>query len=310
VMLDEYVWGEVRRISPEAPVPVVEVRRRSFMPGGVANTAVNIACLGGRAMLGGVIGNDFHARTLTDLLIELGVPTDGLVTDPGRSTTTKTRIIAHSQQIVRVDCEHRHPLPSSVEERLITWIEDRSDEIDAVVLSDYDKGVASTRLTQTLIRLGRARNRPVIVDPKGTDPGKYRGASLLKPNLREAELLAKQQISNDGDLNDAAHRIQRYVDGGALLITQGSDGMSLFQQDADPFHVPALTREVFDVTGAGDTVTATAAMALAARATMEQATQLANIAAGIAVGKIGTTAVTLRHLADQLDDRREPEAEG
>jgi rfaE bifunctional protein kinase chain/domain len=309
-MLDEYVWGDVRRISPEAPVPVVEVRRRSFVPGGVANTAVNIASMGGTALLGGVIGDDPFGGTLKDLLVESGVDASGLISDPGRTTTTKSRIIAHSQHVVRVDCEHRHPLPSSVDERLLGWIEDQIPQVDAVVLSDYEKGVASPRLTQTLIRVARARNRPVVIDPKGSDLMKYRGASLIKPNLREAELLARVSISSETTLRDAGRQILRYLDGGAVLITQGSAGMTLFRDGSEAVHVPALTREVYDVTGAGDTVTAALALALAGGATLEQATNLANIAAGIAVSKVGTTAVTLDQLVEQIDTSAEREALG
>jgi D-beta-D-heptose 7-phosphate kinase/D-beta-D-heptose 1-phosphate adenosyltransferase len=310
VMLDEYIWGEVRRISPEAPVPVVEVRRRSFMAGGVANTAVNIAALGGQSLLAGVTGDDTHAGTLTNLLTDFGVPTDGLIADPGRPTTTKSRIIAHNQQVVRVDCEHRDPIPSSVEDRLLSWIEDQVPRVGAVVLSDYDKGVSSPRLTQALIRAGRASNRPVIIDPKGSHLAKYRGASVVKPNLREAELLAQRPITGEAELRDAARSILRSLDGSALLITRGSEGMSLFRQHADSIHIPAMTREVYDVTGAGDTVTATVAMALASGATLEQAAYLANIAAGIAVGQIGATAVTLRQLTHELGEPALPKPRG
>ena len=264
----------------------------------------------GAFLLAGVVGEDAYARTLSQLLVGHGVPTDGLVADPGRSTTTKSRVIAHSQQVVRVDCENRHHLPGSVEDRLLSWIDDQVPRVDAVVLSDYAKGVASPRFTQALIRVSRAANRPVMIDPKGLDVAKYSGASLIKPNLREAELLSQREIQGEVELLDAAGRILRHLDGGAVLITRGSAGMSLFRRQSAPFHVPALTREVFDVTGAGDTVTATSAMALAAGATFEQATRLANIAAGIAVGKIGTTAVTLRQLADHLEDPRQPEGAG
>jgi D-beta-D-heptose 7-phosphate kinase/D-beta-D-heptose 1-phosphate adenosyltransferase len=302
LMLDEYIWGDVRRISPEAPVPVVQVLRRSFMPGGVANTAVNVAGLGGRAVLGGVIGDDGNARTLCQLLTDVGVATDGLVHDPKRSTTTKTRIIAHSQQVVRVDCEQCDPIPGPIEDELLSWIEASIHQVDAVVVSDYDKGVATPKVTNALIRMARASRRPIVVDPKGSQAAKYRGANLIKPNLREAEVLAGRPISNPGDLADAADRIMRLLDGTALLITRGPEGMSLFRRPSAPIHIPALTREVYDVTGAGDTVTAALAMALAGGATLEQATFLANLAAAIAVGKVGTTAVTLRELADHLEE--------
>jgi D-beta-D-heptose 7-phosphate kinase/D-beta-D-heptose 1-phosphate adenosyltransferase len=296
VMLDEYIWGEVRRISPEAPVPVVEIRRRTYVPGGAANTAANVVSLGGTALLGGVVGGDPAATHLGKALEQGGVHATGLMVDAERPTTTKTRIIAHSQQVVRADWEQCRPLPASGEDALLAWVERQLPAVEACILSDYAKGVISVRLAEQVIRGARQAGKPVVADPKGTNLAKYRGATVVKPNLHEAGQLVKQEIHDDAALLEVGRQLIGMLDGAALLITRGAQGMSLFRHGLPPVHIPALARNVFDVTGAGDTVIGTLAMSLAAGATLEQAAQLANRAAGIAVGKVGTTAVTLEEL--------------
>jgi D-glycero-beta-D-manno-heptose-7-phosphate kinase len=296
VMLDEYIWGDVRRISPEAPVPVVEMKRRTYVPGGAANTAANVAALGGRAFLLGVVGKDYQADHLREVLTRSGIDHDGLIADGRRATTTKSRIVAHSQQVVRLDCEQREPLSASLEDELLRAAEVRLPQVDACIISDYAKGVVSGRVARQFIRLARQAGRPVIVDPKGADYAKYQGATVIKPNAHEAEAYTKQEISDEASLLEVSRRLRAMLEGSAVLITRGAQGMSLFQDGILPVHIPAVCRNVFDVTGAGDTVAGTLAMALAAKGTLEQATHLANQAAGIVVGKVGTATVTLEEL--------------
>jgi D-beta-D-heptose 7-phosphate kinase/D-beta-D-heptose 1-phosphate adenosyltransferase len=298
VMLDEYIWGEVRRISPEAPVPVVEMQRRTYVPGGAANTAANVVSLGGAARLGGVVGRDSAAEQLAAALRQGGVAADGLISCEGRQTTTKTRIIAHNQQVVRVDFEVRGALAADDENRVIAWLEKEVPAVGACILSDYAKGAVSPRLAEHLIGLSRQNKKPVIVDPKGSDYSRYRGATIVKPNIHEAERLTKQEVTTDESLLDVGRALAKMLDGSAVLITRGAQGMSLFRSSHPPLHIPTVARNVFDVTGAGDTVIGTLALALAAGATLEQATHLANWAAGIVVGKVGTATVTLDELRE------------
>ncbi len=302
VMLDEYIWGEVRRISPEAPVPVVEVRRRSFVPGGAANTAANVAALGGRPVLVSVVGQDPAAASLREVLVRGGTDPDGLCADPIRCTTTKSRIVANNQQVARLDVEERAALPATLENALLATIERHLPRAEACIISDYAKGVVTPRVSRTLIRLAREAGCPVVVDPKGADYTKYFGATVVKPNFHEAERSAKVEITSEATLREAAARLIELLGGSALLVTRGADGMSLFQLDAVPLHVPAVVRNVFDVTGAGDTVAGTLAMGLAAGGPLELAIQLANRAASIVVGKVGTATVTCDELRAELTD--------
>ena len=297
VMLDEYVWGNVRRISQEAPVPVVEMCRRTRAPGGAANAAANVIALGGKAVLGGVVGRDRQAEQLCESLVERGVETGGLVADDGRPTTTKTRIVAHGQQIVRVDHERPTPLSARVEDVLLQRTWECLQNVDACVLSDYDKGVVSARLARRLICMARRSGKPVVVDPKGTDYAKYRGATVITPNLHEAQRALSREASHDIDVPEAGRLLLDILPDTAVLITRGAQGMSLFSSGIPPVYVPTEARNVFDVTGAGDTVVGALALALAAELPLEQAVQLANRAAGIVVGKSGTATATLEDLA-------------
>ncbi|HEY7422626.1 MAG TPA: D-glycero-beta-D-manno-heptose-7-phosphate kinase [Gemmataceae bacterium] len=304
VMLDEFIWGEVQRISPEAPVPVVESRRRSFVAGGAANTAANIASLGGTALLAGVVGLDLEGEQLAKVLRQARVDSAGLMADPDRVTTTKTRIIARNQQVARVDRESRDPLCLEVEDRLLDWVGSQLRSVDVCVLSDYAKGVVSSRLCERLIRLAAEEGKPVVVDPKGTDYTKYRGATVVKPNQHEVECVLKGEVRTRAGWSEGWAVLTALLPGTALLISRGPEGMSLFRPDTPPMHLPSMARAVFDVTGAGDTVVATVALSLAAGATLEVAAQVANRAAGIAVAKVGTAAVTLAELQTHLAGRR------
>jgi rfaE bifunctional protein kinase chain/domain len=296
LMLDEYIWGEVRRISPEAPVPVVTVRRRTHVPGGAGNTAINVASLGGRALLAGVIGDDAAGGRLGEVLRQKGVTTDGLLVDPLRITTTKTRVVAHQQQVVRVDDEHTAPLAPELEERLLEIIDERLPGVDACILSDYAKGAVSARLAQEIVSRARRAGKPLVVDPKGTDFAKYRGATVVKPNIQEARQVCPHLGNSEPGPEDISRHLLGLLDGSALLLTCGADGMSLFEAGAGPVHIPSMARDVFDVTGAGDTVAGTLALALAAGASLELAAHLANRAAGIVVAKVGTAQATAAEL--------------
>lgn len=299
-ILDEYIWGEVNRISPEAPVPVVEIDRRTHLPGGAANTACNVAALGGEALAGGLVGEDPQADILRGALDEHGVDHGGLIAEAGRPTTTKTRVIAHSQQMVRVDLEKSHPIAPESEARLVAWAGKAIPGADSVILSDYEKGVLTPALTQRLIRMANEAGRPVVIDPKGRDFAKYRGATVIKPNVHEAEQVLNQRIRREDELIRAGGELLRILGGGAVLLTRGAQGMSIFQGNDETVHIPAFARNVFDVTGAGDTVVGVMAMALAAGAEIEDAARLANHAAGIVVGKVGTATAGLEELMRDL----------
>jgi D-beta-D-heptose 7-phosphate kinase/D-beta-D-heptose 1-phosphate adenosyltransferase len=304
VMLDEHLWGAVRRISPEAPVPVVEVERRSYVPGGAANTAVNAASLGGVVRLGGVVGADREAERLAAALRDAGVATDGLVADGQRVTTTKTRIIAHAQQVVRLDSELRAPLSPALEDRLLDWAGREMRAADVCVLSDYAKGIVSARFAQEYIRRAREAGLPVVVDPKGTDYHKYRGATVLKPNVHEVQQVLNREVRGEAGWRQAAEQLAGVLPGTALLISRGAEGMTLFQVGEPPLHIPSVARAVYDVTGAGDTTVGVMALALAAGAPPAVAAHLANRAAGIVVSKVGTAAVTAEELLQRLAPRR------
>jgi rfaE bifunctional protein kinase chain/domain len=295
VMLDEYVWGEVARISPEAPVPVVDSRRRTHVAGGAANVAAGIAALGGRGLLAGVVGRDRSADALARALDEAGVQDGGLIADDGRPTTTKTRVIAHAQQMLRIDAEERGPLDVRTEATLLEVAAGLAQQADAVVISDYGKGVVSAAVAQGVIEAARAAGTPVVVDSKALHYDRYRGATVITPNQHDAGRAANVHVESDADLREAVRRLRDVCDGAALLVTRGAAGMTLFHE-GDEVHVAAQARDVYDVTGAGDTVVAVLALALGRGVALPDAVRLANAAAGVVVGKIGTATVTLDEL--------------
>ncbi len=303
VMLDHYVWGTVSRISPEAPVPVVAVRSETLQLGGAANVAQNILALGGQVDLIGVVGRDDNGQRLLAELRGKGLTTAGVLVDPQRPTITKTRVVAHSQQIVRYDREERRPVDGELRRSLLRYIHSRIADVQAIVVSDYAKGMVSRELMRALIRIARRRRVRVIVDPKVGHFPFYRGANVITPNTAEALQGAGVHEVAGADrmaaVLTAGPRLCRRLGCEAVLITRGEHGMSLFQPPARVRHIPTVAREVYDVTGAGDTVIGTLALALGAGATLEEAALLANYAAGIVVGRIGTATVT----ADQI--RRE-----
>ncbi len=305
VMLDEYIWGKVRRISPEAPVPVVEVKEKTFMAGGAGNSASNIASLGGEVKIAGVIGEDSQAALFCGKLNALGVDTSGLTKDPVHPTITKTRVIANKQHVVRVDVEKREPLSKNVEENLLNALENQIQWAQIVVISDYGKHVVSNKIAQKVIQTAITEGKAVIIDPKGNNYEKYKGATIITPNVMEAEMVLNREISSESDIQEAGKSLNQLINGKAILLTRGSEGMTLFYNQGDTITIPAVARNLYDVTGAGDTVVATLAMALASDSTLEDGVYLANLAAGLVVEKLGTATVTCDELRNSIleDDR-------
>ena len=295
VMLDEFIWGRVRRISPEAPVPVVEVDRQSLAIGGAGNVASNLMTLGASPTPIGVVGNDADAERLRSAFRDLGVSVDGLVVDAGRPTTSKTRVIAHSQQVVRADRESRTPINVEIEERLLEIFRDQVDGADAVVVSDYGKGLLTPSFLAGALTTAREQGLTVCLDPKMRNFVHYQPVTVITPNNQEAAEAAGIPIEDERSLIEAGRKLLTSIDCRALLITRGEEGMTLFTEDGVS-HIPTVAREVYDVTGAGDTVVATLALAIASGATLEEAAVLANHAAGVVVGKVGTASVTREEL--------------
>ena len=298
VMLDEYLKGNVLRISPEAPVPILEVKSHDYTLGGAANAAANIRALGGAATLVGLQGDDANAQIVGQRLREHAIG-DELEVDPARPTSTKTRFVAQGQQIMRVDRESTTRVAGPVAERLRARIDRAIASAQAVVLSDYNKGVVTPEIAQHAIRAARAAGVPVIVDPKKPSFALYAGATVITPNLHELETAAPRH--DTFEVEHAATSLLAQLEGSALLVTRSAEGMTLFRAAAPPFHVPALAKEVYDVTGAGDTVVATVALALAAGVAIEAAIELASIAAAISVSKRGTSTVLASELHEALE---------
>lgn len=298
VMLDRYWWGSVSRISPEAPVPVVKMDRMTLTAGGAANVAANVAGLSARPLLVGLIGDDAEAANFPYVLRSANVSSEDLIEIKGRPTTVKTRIIAHHQQIARIDQETDSALSSAEEIKVIDKISALIDRVDAVIVSDYAKGLLSDRIVKAIIDLSGSNDKPVLVDPKGKDYSKYQGASLLTPNRREAADACGLEENTQQMVDIAGRKLLGDLRLGGVLITQGEDGMTLFQNEKETLHLDTRARDVYDVTGAGDTVIASLAVAIGSGADLETAAQLANIAAGIVVEQVGTTAIKMDELRE------------
>jgi D-beta-D-heptose 7-phosphate kinase/D-beta-D-heptose 1-phosphate adenosyltransferase len=302
VMLDEFVWGNVTRISPEAPVPVVDIQRESVHLGGAANVLANIIALGARACVVGVVGKDAAGERLRASLKEASPEQadNYLVVDESRPSTIKTRIIAHSQLVVRADREQRTPVNGNTERRILDSLKAALQNADAFVVSDYDKGVVTPRILSDILQFAYDRV-PVLIDPKIRNFSYYRPATLITPNHHEALRLTSLEEDSDTGLHQAARIIREKLSCDAVLITRGERGIMLLEGYNDPVFVGTTAREVYDVTGAGDTVIATLAAALAAGATMLEAANLANHAAGIVVGKVGTATASAAELLATFD---------
>lgn len=299
LIMDHFIWGTVKRISPEAPVPVVDVKDESIMLGGSANVVNNLRSLKAKCLLTGVVGNDFDGKRLLDDLKKEKVSTDGIIVDKTRLTTIKTRVIAHSQQVVRFDREVKEKIKEKTLDKVLSYIETNIKKADIVILSDYAKGVITKDLAAKVIELANKHDKMVAVDPKTEHYEFYKGATFMTPNNLEASQLSGIDIVDNKTLKKAEAKIAGDLNLDALLVTRGEHGMSLFEASGET-HIPTVAREVFDVSGAGDTVIAIFSLALAVGASFKEAAALSNIAAGIVVGKVGTAAVTREELLESL----------
>jgi D-beta-D-heptose 7-phosphate kinase / D-beta-D-heptose 1-phosphate adenosyltransferase len=300
VMLDRYWWGSVNRISPEAPVPVINLQRTTTMPGGAANVALNVASLGAEVRMLSSVGTDSAGDELVSVLEERGLSTNGVVRVSSKVTSVKTRIIAHNQQVTRVDSEETEGLTSEYTEQIFELARSWVTGTDAVIISDYAKGTLTEELLSQVIQLARDRSKPLLVDPKGKEYRKYAGASVLTPNRREAAEACKLEESDPKVVEKAGAILLKELGLQYVLITEGEHGMTLFEPGQDPLHLDASLHEVYDVTGAGDSVIACLGVALAAGATMREACVFANVAGGISVEQVGTHAVTLAELRNRI----------
>jgi D-beta-D-heptose 7-phosphate kinase/D-beta-D-heptose 1-phosphate adenosyltransferase len=302
LMLDRYVWGLVSRISPEAPVPVVEVREETCRLGGAANVANNVVSLDAACELMGVVGEDGDGDELEARAADRDIEVRGLVRDDGRPTTVKTRVIAHNQQVVRADREVKDEISGGVEKRLLDSVMAGIDRCDAVIISDYGKGVITKAFLDEIIPHARAHNKVVSVDPKETHFMNYREVSLITPNQYEAGGAVGMRIHDEESLREVGWKITRELGPDALLVTRGAEGMSLFQKDGTFDHFPTVARQVYDVTGAGDTVICAFTLALCSGAAMDEAAHIANHAAGIVIADLGTATVSREALKASFRD--------
>jgi D-beta-D-heptose 7-phosphate kinase/D-beta-D-heptose 1-phosphate adenosyltransferase len=301
LMLDLYVWGDVDRVSPEAPVQVLNVECEEARPGGAANVASNLAALGAKVLCSGVVGADANGRSLCRMLDRLKVDTAGIVHDKTRPTTVKTRMIAHSQQLLRVDRENVAPLSKTCRSELMEHIARAADACDVVVISDYGKGALPGETLTAVLSLCKKKKKPVFIDPaRERDFGLYRGCTLLKPNLAEARSASAVDIVDEKSLEKAGRTLLRKTDAAHCVITRGGEGMTVFSKGARPFHVAGLIRPVYDITGAGDTVISLLSYGIGGGGAIEEAAELANVAASLVVGKIGAAPVTRAEIIREL----------
>ncbi len=301
VVLDHYIWGKVSRISPEAPVPVVNVTMENLLLGGATNVVQNIHALGGAVSVCGVIGRDEAGGQVLQLLRSQEIPTDGLIVDQSRPTTIKTRIIAHNQQVVRFDRETKDRIGRDVYVRIFNYVKkSMADGLGGIILSDYCKGVVTNELVRDIVRLARKNGIIVSVDPKVSHFGMYRGVTILTPNVNEAAIGSKIDIEDEESLLRAGTLLLKRLNCAAVLITRGEHGMSLFEHGRKVTHIPTMAREVFDVTGAGDTVIGALTLAMASGASMADAARISNYAAGVVVGIVGTATVKPGELKQRI----------
>lgn len=318
LILDEYIWGSVDRISPEAPVPVVWANNRTYVPGGAANVANNIRALGGQVCLVGVTGKDKNRDILFAELKKRGVSKESIFDVAGRHTTVKTRILAGHQQVVRVDWEHRDALRASLNKKITNFIHRKIGQLDAIIIEDYGKGVINMDLLKELTGLARRHKKIITVDPKEEHFHYYEGVTAITPNRKELENAIRNlrikdtsnrfkvhndRLLTDREIDSAALRIVEYLNLESILITLGENGMRLFEKNGRITHIPTVAQAVFDVSGAGDTVISAFTLALAAGATKLEAAHIANFAAGIVVGKVGTAVTDRAELLQKISRR-------
>ena len=300
LILDEFLWGDVSRISPEAPVPVVWVKKESFMPGGASNVANNLSALGANVHLVGVVGDDERGAILKGELEQKGVNTAGIITDDSRPTILKTRVVAQHQQVVRIDKERVDPLNAGIVAKLVRYIESIIKDIDAIIIEDYGKGVITPALLSKVVPLAKRHNKIISVDPKEENFKYYRGISVITPNNHEASKAVGFKIKDEATLVKAGETLLKKLNCKIALITLGENGMAVFQKSKPMKQIPTVAQEVFDVSGAGDTVIASYTLSLAAGADPIMAAHIANCAAGIVVGKVGIAVVTPNELLDRI----------
>jgi D-beta-D-heptose 7-phosphate kinase/D-beta-D-heptose 1-phosphate adenosyltransferase len=296
IIVDHFIWGSVSRISPEAPVPVVNVTHENLMLGGSANVLHNIYAQGAKSALCGVIGTDAMGDHLLRMLTDLGSPTGGIVRSDNRPTILKTRIVAQHQQVVRFDREKTGELSKARLAEVKSFLDSHLADFDAVIVSDYDKGMISPALMNHLRKLLAKSKIPLIVDPKPRHAERFKGVTIITPNHHEAELMSGMKIGSEKELTAAAQKMQKTLGCQAVLITRGEAGMALFEKGQPLYTIPTVAKEVYDVTGAGDTVAATLALGLAVGLGFAEAATLANFAAGIVVGKVGTATASTEEL--------------
>jgi len=301
MMLDCYFWGDVKRISPEAPVPVVEIDDEFFRFGGAANVALNIHTLGGVPFPLGIIGNDNDGRVFSELINQNGIDFTGLIVDESRPTTTKSRVIAGNQHIVRIDKESKQYINKKIETELLNKLEDEINSLDAIVLQDYNKGVLTPRLIETIIRLGKKKDVIITVDPKFNNFFKYENVTVFKPNRKETEDVFGIKMVDDEDISKAGFKLLDKLKADYVLLTLGEKGIALFEKGKNgEKRIPTKARKVADVSGAGDTVISTLTIALSSGAEIEEAAFLANYAGGLVCEEVGIVPITKSKLFDTI----------
>jgi rfaE bifunctional protein kinase chain/domain len=301
IILDEYIWGDVSRISPEAPVPVVDIKTETKRLGGAANVVHNVISLGGKSILSGVIGEDDAGREVIESLHALGLTTEGVFMDPGRRTSIKTRVVARNQHVVRFDRENRRPLDPSITDKLLNFLEKNMDSIDTIIVADYGKGVISSQLMKGLRDLVMDSDIILAVDPKMDHFEYYREIDVITPNHNEAGSFCRFEIVDEETLIRAGMKMLNDLQCKSVLITQGKEGMTLFEKGEEPCHIPTIARKVFDVSGAGDTVISALCLGLASGMDLKSAAVISNLASGMVVGEVGTSVVTTQELKNVIN---------
>jgi rfaE bifunctional protein kinase chain/domain len=300
LMLDRYIWGSVSRISPEAPVPVIDMENEQARLGGAANVAKNIKSLGGDPLLVGVIGADNSGRQLHEIINECGFSTDGVVVDSSRPTTVKTRVIANNQHVVRIDRESKSDISDEIQRSILGVLARSMNSVDGIIIEDYNKGVIAEGLIARLIQLANENKKIITVDPKFNNFFEYRNVTVFKPNRKEAEEVLGQRLRTDEDIFHAGTSLQKRLQCASLLLTLGEQGMALFEPEGTMTRVPTWAQNVQDVSGAGDTVISTLTMALSGGATMKEAATLANFAGGIVCGYVGIVPIDRSVLRNEI----------
>ncbi len=302
LMIDEFIWGNVNRISPEAPVPVVSVRKQSFALGGAANVVNNIRALGGEVLVAGVVGKDVMGQQLIEEIKKSGAKPVAVIKDADRETTLKTRVVAHHQQVVRIDRETVAPLSPEIEARMMAAVEKNLAHCNALIIEDYAKGVINPKTLHNMIRLARKMGVFISVDPKVFYPDQYKSVQLLTPNHHEAGSFAGVAVPNGDSLMKIGKKLVKMLNGASILITRGEEGMSLFEANGEITHIPTRAKEVYDVSGAGDTVIGTMTAIIAAGGSIKEAAAISNYAAGVVVGKVGVATCSPEELKSAIKE--------